>query len=169
MTLRVIVFDAETDEPRRMRGGFGDPPADSVDGVRVSNAGRVCVSERAGTRQQVFSIEGEYTTQVMMGQTEPDPTAMVECTGEITHGRSVVELIENVATAHQSVSRTAFPPDPEQRDLSVVERSKPQVLVLDKETLRVLGRFGGWPAGRVHSTSCATWSRTRTGASGRAR
>ena len=74
MTVRVIVFDAETDESRPMRDAFGDPPTDPVHGVRVSNDGRVYVSDRAGMRQQVFSIEGEYTTQLTMGQKEPDPT-----------------------------------------------------------------------------------------------
>ena len=60
----------------------------------------------------------------------------------MAHGRPVVELIENVATAHRLVSRTVFLPGPEQRYLFVVELSKPQVLVLERKTLRVLGRFG---------------------------
>lgn len=113
---RVIVFDAETGEFCRMWDAFGNPPTDRVErevpdgsspehfdlahGVRVSNDGQVYVSERAGMRLQVFSIEGEYITQLMMGRTEPDPGVTAECVGETAHGRSVAELIENVATAH---------------------------------------------------------------------
>ncbi len=155
---RVIVFDAETGEFRRMWGAFGDSPTDPVEGdmpdpsnpehfnlvhgVRVSNDGRVYVSDRAGMRLRVFSVEGEHITQLMMCRTEPDPAAVAERTGETAHGRPVAELIENVATARQSVSRTAFSPDPEQRYLFVAERSNQQVFVLERETLQVLGRFG---------------------------
>ncbi len=78
----------------------------------------------------------------MMGRTEPDPGATAECVGETAHGRPVAELIENVATAHQPVSRTAFSPDPEQRYLFVAERSNQQVIVLERESLRPLSRFG---------------------------
>ena len=117
---QVIVFDAETGEFRRMWGAFGDPPTgpaevevldpsnpehfDLVHGVRGSDDGRVYVSDRAGMRLQVFSVEGEYITQRMMGRTEADPAAIAERAGETAHGRPVAELIENVAPARQLVS-----------------------------------------------------------------
>ena len=78
----------------------------------------------------------------MMGRTEPGPAAIAERAGETAHGPPVAELIENAATARQSVSRTPFSPDPEQRYLFVAERSSQQVFVLERETLQVLGRFG---------------------------
>lgn len=77
----------------------------------------------------------------MMGRTEPDPAAIAERAGETAHGRPVAKLIENVATARQSVSRTAVSPDPEHGYLLVAERSNQQVFVLERETLQVLGRF----------------------------
>ena len=151
---RVIVFDGETGAFRRIWGTSGDPPADPVagevadepnpehfdlvHGVRVSNDGQVYVSDRAGMRLQVFSIEGEYIRQLMMGRTEP----VAERVRETAHGRPVAELIGNVATVHQSVSRTAFSPDAEQRYLFVAERSNQQVVLLETETLRTLTHFG---------------------------
>lgn len=155
---RVIVFGAETGEFRRMWGTFGDPPTDPaegevldpsnpehfdlVHGVWVSDDDRVYVSDRAGMRLQVFSIENEHITQLMMGRTEPDPAAVAERAGETAHGRPLAKLIESVATARQSVSRTAVSPDPEHRYLLVAERSSQQGFVLERETLQVLDRFG---------------------------
>ena len=155
---RIIVFDADTGEFKRMWGAFGDPPTDPtedevldesnpehfnlVHGVRVSNDGLVYVSDRRGMRFQVFTVDGEYVTQVMIGRTEPDPEALAERTGDTAHGRPVPELIRTVATAHQSASRSAFSPDPEQRYLYIAERSNQQVVVFDRETLEPLSSFG---------------------------
>ena len=57
-------------------------------------------------------------------------------------GEPTAELMEATARAHQSVSRTAFSPDPEQRWLYVLERSAHRLVVLDRATLRELTRFG---------------------------
>ena len=138
---RVIAFDGETGAFQRTWGAFGAPQTgpvggemvdeskpkrfDLVHGVGVSNDGQIYVSDRAGMRLQVFSIEGESIAQHMMGRREPDPASVADCAGEAAHGRPVAELIENVATAHQSVSRTAFSRDSEPRYLVVVERSNP--------------------------------------------
>jgi DNA-binding beta-propeller fold protein YncE len=155
---RIIVFDAETGGFKRMWGAFGNPPTDPaedevldesnpehfslVHGVRISNDGLVYVSDRRGMRFQVFTVDGEYVTQVMIGRTEPDPQAIAERVGETAHDRPVAELIEAVATAHQSASRSAFSPDPEQRYLYIAERSNQQVVVFDRATLTPLGSFG---------------------------
>lgn len=103
-----------------MWGAFGDPPTDPaegevldplspehfdlVHGVWVSDDGRVYVSDRARMRIQVFSVDGEYITQLIMGRTEADPAAIAERAGPTAHGRPVAELIENMATARQLVS-----------------------------------------------------------------
>ena len=155
---RIIVFDADTGEFKRMWGAFGNPPTDPtegevldesnpehfnlVHGVRVSNDGLVYVSDRRGMRFQVFTVDGEYVTQVMIGRTEPDPEALAERAGDTAHGRPAPELIRTVATAHQSASRSAFSPDPEQRYLYIAERSNQQVVVFDRETLEPLSSFG---------------------------
>ena len=111
-------------------------------GVRVSNDGLVYVSDRRGMRFQVFTVSGEYVTQVMIGRTEPDPEALAERAGETAHDRPVPELIQTVATARQSASRSAFSPDPEQRFLYIAERSDQQVVVFDRATLARLSSFG---------------------------
>ena len=161
---RVIVFDAETGEFRGMWDAFGNPPTDPVEGemldgsnpehfdlvhgVRVSNGGQV--SDRVG---EALSIECAYITQLMMGRTEPDPGVIVEHVGETAHDGPSPKLIEHVATAHQSVSRTSFSPDPKQRYFFVAERSSQPVAVLERESLRSLshfGRVGDRPRGVLH-------------------
>jgi DNA-binding beta-propeller fold protein YncE len=164
---RVIVFDAETGEFKRMWGAFGEPPTDPpaesaggqerssvppsesnprdfnlVHGVRVSNDGVVYVSDRSSMRLQVFNLDGGFVRQEFFGRTEPDPEVMAARAGETAFGAPIQEIIEEVASARQSVSRTAFSPDPEQRYLFVAERSNQQILVLDRETLEPLTAFG---------------------------
>ena len=155
---RIIVFDADTGEFKRMWGAFGNPPTDPtenevldesnpesfnlVHGVRVSNDGLVYVSDRRGMRFQVFTVDGAYVTQVMIGRNEPDPVAIAERVGETAHDRPLAELITTVNTAHQSASRSAFSPDPEQRFLYIAERSNQHVVVFDRVTLTRLSSFG---------------------------
>jgi DNA-binding beta-propeller fold protein YncE len=138
---RVIVYDAETGEFRRMWGAFGNEPTDGepdpswaeeqegvgppqfvppVHAAKVSNDGLVYVSDRAGKRVQVFSIEGEYVSQVFIGR---------EC---------LAPECGNGTTA----ASTAFSADPEQRFLYVGNRSQARVMVLERETLEILDGFG---------------------------
>ncbi len=140
---RVIVFDADTGEFRRMWGAFGDEPTDGepdpawaeeqagpgpphfappVHAAKVSDDGLVYVSDRAGKRVQVFTIEGEYVSQVFIGRECRAP----EC--------------GNGTTA----ASTAFSADAEQRFLYVGNRSQARVMVLDRQTLEILDGFGGW-------------------------
>jgi len=155
---RIIVFDAETGEFKRMWGAFGSHPTDPtegeildesnpqhfnlVHGVRVSNDGLVYVSDRRGMRFQVFTVDGEYVDQVMIGRTDVGPEGLEDRLLETAHGRPVPDLIETVATARQSASRSAFSPDPEQRYLYIAERSRQEVVVFDRETLEPLSSFG---------------------------
>ena len=142
---RVIVYDADSGEFKRMWGAFGNEPtptngeADAVwareqegpgpphfvppvHAARVSDDGLVYVSDRGGKRVQVFTIEGEYVSQVFIGR---------EC---------LAPECGNGTTA----ASTAFSPDPEQRFLYVGNRSQARVMVLDRETLEILYSFGQW-------------------------
>ena len=154
---RIIVFDAETGEFRRMWGAFGNPPVDPateeeefdpryfnlVHGVRIANDGLVYVSDRRGMRLQVFTTDGEFVTEKPMGRyPDPDPAVMAARANDMAFGAPTTELIRATAEAHQAVSRTAFSSDPEQRWLFVLERSNHQIVVLDRETLEELTRFG---------------------------
>ena len=86
---RVAVFDADTGKFKRMWGAFGNQPVDSfmcpppsfssvpdgpgpqqfsiVHSVRVSGDGLVYVADREDRRVQVFTIEGNYITQIVKG------------------------------------------------------------------------------------------------------
>jgi DNA-binding beta-propeller fold protein YncE len=140
---RVIVYDADTGEFKRMWGAFGNEPTDGepdpswateqegagppqfsppVHAAKVSNDGLVYVSDRAGKRVQVFTTEGEYVSQVFIGR---------DC---------LVPECGNGTTA----ASTAFSSDPEQRFLYVGNRSQAQVMVLERETLEILYGFGRW-------------------------
>ena len=154
---RIIVFDADTGEFKRTWGAYGRPPTDPtpdeaefdpnhfrlVHGVRISRDGLVYVSDRAGMRLQVFTTDGEFLYEKPMGRyPDADPALMAARSNDTSFGVPTTELIEATARAHQSVSRTAFSPDPEQRWLYVTERSNHQVVVLDRTTLQELTRFG---------------------------
>ncbi len=154
---RIIVFDATTGAFKRMWGAYGNPPTDPtpdevrfdpkhfslVHGVRISRDGLVYVSDRQGMRLQVFTTDGEFLLEKPMGRyPDPDPVEMAARANDTSFGEPTTELMEATARAHQSVSRTAFSPDPEQRWLYVLERSAHRLVVLDRATLRELTRFG---------------------------
>jgi DNA-binding beta-propeller fold protein YncE len=139
---RVIVFDADTGDFKRMWGAFGNLPVDTapdpalpdeeeqgapqfvqpVHAARVSNDGLVYVSDRGGKRVQVFALDGTYMTQVFIGR---------EC---------VAPECGNGMTA----ASTAFSTDPEQQFLYVGNRSQAKVMVFDRQTLELLDTFGTW-------------------------
>ncbi|MES2605421.1 MAG: hypothetical protein V4603_10825 [Pseudomonadota bacterium] len=136
---RVIVYDASSGQFKRMWGAFGSTPTavsdteaerpegptqfvQPVHAARVSNDGRVYVSDRGGKRVQVFNTDGKYLQQVFIGR---------ECEApECGNG--------------QTAASTAFSPDVEQRFLYVGNRSQAKVMVLDRQTLEVLDEFGHW-------------------------
>ena len=137
---RVIVFDADTGEFKQMWGAFGNVPADAppdpaladaeengapqfgnpVHAARVSNDGLVYVSDRAGKRVQVFTLDGKYVTQVFIGRDCKSPAC------------------GNGTTA----SCTAFSTDPAQRFMYVGDRSHGTVMVFNRKTLELLDSFG---------------------------
>src|SRR5687767_8054178 len=139
---RIIVFDADTGQFKRMWGAFGNKALDEgpnpavADGylrgaaqfvqplhaVRVSRDGLVYVSDRGGKRVQVFNLAGSYVTQVFIGR---------ECR---------VPACGNGTT----VASTAFSADPAQRFLYVANRSQAKIMVFERKTLELLYSFGQW-------------------------
>jgi len=129
---RVIVFDADSGDYKRMWGAFENeplevsdeqPPPDevlgpaqfgTVHGIEVSNDGLVYVADRDLNRIQVFSIDGTYQTQVFVNR---DANA-------------------------NSVAGLAFSPDPEQQFVYVADLGNNHIHILDRATLDVLDSFG---------------------------
>ena len=149
---RIIVFDADTGEFKRMWGAFGNTPEDDspepaggggdeagpiphplgpdgapqftppVHAVKVSSDGLVYVADRGGRRVQIFTIAGSFVDQVFIGR---------ECRApDCGNGQTAAGL--------------AFSPDPEQRYLYVANRSQAQIMVFDRRTLEFLDAFGSW-------------------------
>jgi DNA-binding beta-propeller fold protein YncE len=154
---RIIVFDATSGAFKRMWGAYGNPPSDPtpdepefdpkhfnlVHGVRISRDGLVYVSDRGGMRLQVFATDGEFLYEKPMGRyPDPDPDVMAARANDTSFGEPTTNLIAATARAHQSVSKTAFSSDPEQRWLFINERSGHQLIVLDRRTLQEITRFG---------------------------
>ena len=128
---RLIVYDAGSGAFKRMWGAFGNvpldvdrrpPPAasrpadqsgpehfDTVHSVRVSNDGLVYVADRGNKRVQVFTLDGKFLSQVSIAPETKGLTA-----------RSL-----------------AFSPDPQQAFLYV--GGQPEIWVLDRKTLKILG------------------------------
>jgi DNA-binding beta-propeller fold protein YncE len=131
---RIIVFDAATGAYKRHWGAYGKPPDDAaprtrlyegpgpqqfntVHAVRLSNDGLLYVGDRVNNRIQVFHPDGSFVKE-----------AYIERKTSATEG-----------TAFD----IAFSPDKAQRFLYVPDGSNKKVQILDRETLEVLGFFGG--------------------------
>jgi DNA-binding beta-propeller fold protein YncE len=131
---RIIVFDADSGAYKRHWGAYGNKPDDSaprtrlfegpgpqqfntVHSVRVSNDGLVYVGDRVNNRIQVFKPEGTFIKE-----------------GYIERKTSTPE-----GTAFD----IAFSPDKQQQFLYVPDGSNKKVQILNRETLEVLGFFGG--------------------------
>ena len=167
---RIIVFDADTGAFKRMWGAFGNVPTDpppssglrrgpgsaaatqydegpgppqfnNVHSARVSNDGLVYVSDRAGKRVQVFTLEGKYLTQVFLSRGKMPPSTLPG----MAFGKPIHELADGLANDGMTASRTAFSADPQQRFLYVIDRIKQQIVILDRKTLEILGAFGDGP------------------------
>jgi DNA-binding beta-propeller fold protein YncE len=131
---RVIVFDADTGAYKRHWGAYGNKPDDAAPrtrvyegagspqfniahGIRISNDGLVYVGDRVNNRIQVFTIEGKFVKE-----------------GYIERKTSAPE-----GTAFD----IAFSPDKEQRFIYVPDGSNKRVQILNRDSLEVVGYFGG--------------------------
>ena len=131
---RVIVFDADTGAYKRHWGAYGNKPDDSaprtrlfegpgppqfntVHGIRMSNDGLIYVGDRVNNRIQVFKPDGTFVKE---------------------------GYIERKTRAPEGTAfDIAFSPDKQQRFLYVPDGSNKKVQILNRETLEVLGFFGG--------------------------
>jgi hypothetical protein len=103
----------------------GPPQFDIVHGVKVSNDGLVYVSDRAGKRVQVFTIEGKFVAQ-----------AWIDRWCEAPNGANLF------CGNGETTASTAFSADSEQRFLYVASRSPARIWVYDRKTLEPLDSFG---------------------------
>ena len=131
---RVIVFDADTGAFKRQWGAYGNKPDDNaprtrvyegqgspqfnlLHGIRISNDGLVYVADRVNSRIQVFTPEGKFVKE-----------------GYIERKTS-----SNEGTAFD----VAFSPDKQQQFIYVPDGSNKKVQILNRDTLEVMGFFGG--------------------------
>ena len=151
---RVIVFDADTGAYKRHWGAYGKKPDDdaprtrtyegpgpqqfnTVHGIRISNDDLVYVGDRVNNRVQVFRPDGTFVKE-----------------GYIERKTSGAE-----GTAFDF----AFSPDRQQQFLYVPDGTNKKVQILNRNTLEVMGFFGGHgghgPAEFYHIHSIATDSK----------
>ena len=164
---RIIVFDADSGAFKRMWGAFGnvatDPPApppgsrgnglpppdastegtgadqfNLVHSARISNDGLLYVADRANKRVQIFTPEGKYVNQVFISRMKPAPST----DARTEFAQPVAKLLDGLANAGMTASRTAFSPDKEQRFLYVVDRIRQQIAILDRKSLQAVGYVG---------------------------
>ena len=157
---RIIVFDADTGEYKRMWGAFGNVPTDPspsdgrgsaggddgpgapqfdlVHAVRISNDGLVYVSDRRNKRVQVFTPEGDYVTQVFVSRGMFPPSTLPG----MAFGKATSGLADGLVAGGMTASRTAFSPDPQQEFLYVIDRITQKIMILDRKSLEILGEFG---------------------------
>jgi DNA-binding beta-propeller fold protein YncE len=135
---RVVVFDAESGQFKRMWSAFGNaPPAEMapnppapvpnqggpdgppqfglVHAVKVSNDGIVYVADRTNNRIQAFTTAGKYLRQVRLaadGTVSPVPAGF------------------------------AFSPDAKQQYLYVVDSGPMRIAIFDREALTQVGTVG---------------------------
>jgi DNA-binding beta-propeller fold protein YncE len=131
---RVIVYDADSGEFKRLWGAYGnkpddtqlppynpkDPPAQQfrtpVHAVTLSNDGMLYVCDRTNDRIQVFQTDGTYVNEVFIEK----------------------ETLGDGSTFDVALSR-----DPDQKYLYVADGSNMKIHVLDRKSLEILTSFGG--------------------------
>jgi hypothetical protein len=131
---RVIVFDAETGAYKRHWGAYGKKPDDAaprtrvyegagspqfnlVHGINISHDGLVYVGDRVNNRIQVFKLDGTFLKEV---------------------------YIERKTSANEGTAfGLAFSPDKQQQFFYVPDGSNKKVEIVNRESLEVVGFFGG--------------------------
>jgi hypothetical protein len=131
---RVIVFDADTGAYKRHWGAYGNKPDDSVPrtrvyegagspqfnlvhGIRISNDGLVYVGDRVNNRIQVFRLDGAFVKE------------------------NYIE--RKTSGAEGTAFDIAFSPDKQQQFFYVPDGSNKKVDIVNRETLEIVGFFGG--------------------------
>jgi DNA-binding beta-propeller fold protein YncE len=131
---RVIVFDADTGAYKRLWGAYGDKPDDTVPrtrvyegpgprqfntvhGIRISNDDLVYVGDRVNNRIQVFRPDGTFVKEGFIER--------------------------KTSTPEGTAFDIAFSPDKQQQFLYVPDGSNKKVQILNRNTLEVVGFFGG--------------------------
>jgi DNA-binding beta-propeller fold protein YncE len=131
---RVVVYDAETGAYKRHWGAYGKKPDDAsprtrvlegdgapqfnlVHGLRISNDGMVYVGDRVNNRVQVFRLDGTFLKEVYLQR-------------------------KNLS-AEGTAFDVAFSSDKAQRYMFVPDGSNKKVHILDRQSLEILGFFGG--------------------------
>ncbi len=151
---RVIVFDADTGAYKRHWGAYGNKPDDTVPrtrvfdgpgpaqfntvhGIRISNDGLVYVGDRVNNRIQVFTPDGKFVKEGFIER--------------------------KTSTPEGTAFDVAFSADKGQQFLYVSDGSNKKVQILNRETLEVVGFFGGHgghgPGQFYHLHSIATDSK----------
>jgi len=131
---RVIVFDADTGAYKRHWGAYGNKPDDAaprtrvyegagspqfnlVHGLRISKDGLVYVGDRVNNRIQVFRLDGTFLKEM---------------------------YIERKTSANEGTAfGVAFSPDKQQQFFYVPDGSNKKVQIVNRESLEVVGFFGG--------------------------
>jgi hypothetical protein len=131
---RVIVFDADTGAYKRHWGAYGRKPDDSVPrtrvyegagspqfnlvhGIRISNDGLVYVGDRVNNRIQMFRLDGTFVKE------------------------NYIE--RKTSGAEGTAFDIAFSPDKQQRFFYVPDGSNKKVDIVNRDTLEIVGFFGG--------------------------
>lgn len=113
---RVVVFDAATGAYKRQWGGSGDGEFRTVSCVEIARDGTVYVCDRGNNRVQAFDRSGKPLKQGIVARE--------------TRGTG-------------SVWDLALSADPQQRFLFVADGHDQKVFILRRDTLEVVGSFGG--------------------------
>ena len=131
---RVVVYDATTGAYKRHWGAYGNKPDVSaprtrvyegagspqfnlVHGIRISNDGLVYVGDRVNNRIQVFQLDGKFVKEV---------------------------YIERKTEAGEGTGfDVAFSPDKQQQFFYVPDGSNKKVQIVNRQTLELVGFFGG--------------------------
>jgi hypothetical protein len=112
---RVVVIDKKTGKFKHSWAANGATPFEIVHAIEVSNDGLVYVADRQHQRVQVFSTDGQFKLEAKVG-------------GENNQQSGAAGL--------------AFSPDRAQQYLYVGDLGNNQIDILDRQSLKVLGRFG---------------------------
>lgn len=129
---RIVVFDADTGAYKRHWGAYGEKPDDSalaaydpsaapakqfraVSGTAIATDGAVYVCDRSNNRIQVFKRDGKFVREASVSK------------GTLGDG---------------SVWGLALSPDSAQRMIYVADGQDKKILVLRRDTLRMVGSFG---------------------------